>query len=221
MSERMRKSRRRFLGTTFAGGALAAVPAAAQTSASGFLTSGEMNFVRVWVDHMIPADALSPRGTDLGIHEFIERALASAWGHGERMYLSAPFKLGSLSQGSQLPYTRAQYVRAGIDATQKHCAATWGKPFEAISEAQRDELLRGLDQFQIRFGETLSAKGFFELLYGLVVQGLFADPSYGGNRGKAGWKMIGFPGVGGRYRDLIGKYRDKPYRATPKGIGDA
>jgi len=26
-----------------------------------------------------------------------------------------------------------------------------------------------------------------------VIEGLFADPVYGGNKDKAGWKMIGFP----------------------------
>jgi gluconate 2-dehydrogenase gamma chain len=27
------------------------------------------------------------------------------------------------------------------------------------------------------------------------MEGMFADPIYGGNKDKAGWKMIGFPGV--------------------------
>jgi gluconate 2-dehydrogenase gamma chain len=26
-------------------------------------------------------------------------------------------------------------------------------------------------------------------------EGIFGDPMYGGNAGKAGWELIGFPGV--------------------------
>ena len=37
------------------------------------------------------------------------------------------------------------------------------------------------------------------------MEGFFADPMYGGNRDKVGWKMIGFPGVD---RDLLRTHQD-------------
>ncbi len=180
-----------------------------------------MAFVRAMVDHMIPADALSPKGTDLGIHEYIDRALAGAWGQGERMYLKGPWKRGALSQGYQLPYNRAQYMRAGIEASDRHCLKAYAKRFTELSEAQREQVLLGLSQSEIQFDDGLPARGFFELAYRLVMEGMFADPIHGGNRGKAGWKMIGFPGAGGRYREALGKFRDKHYRVEPKGIGES
>jgi gluconate 2-dehydrogenase gamma chain len=52
------------------------------------------------------------------------------------------------------------------------------------------------------------------------MQGYFADPLYGGNKGKASWKMIGFPGIGAMYADKIEAYRNKPYIADPLSIQD-
>ena len=42
---------------------------------------------------------------------------------------------------------------------------------------------------------NLQGRTFFTMLYENVMEGLFADPIYGGNKDKAGWKLIGFPGV--------------------------
>jgi len=52
---------------------------------------------------------------------------------------------------------------------------------EGLSREQRQELLRGLE-----------GSDFFELLRTHVVLGYLADPQYGGNRHKAGWKYIHF-----------------------------
>ena len=43
---------------------------------------------------MVPADELSPKGTDLGVNIYIDRALAGAWGKGDRLYMQGPWKLG-------------------------------------------------------------------------------------------------------------------------------
>ena len=55
---------------------------APQAPAAGyaFLNLDEAAFVEALVDHMVPADNLTPKGTDIGINIFIDRALAGAWG---------------------------------------------------------------------------------------------------------------------------------------------
>jgi gluconate 2-dehydrogenase gamma chain len=52
------------------------------------------------------------------------------------------------------------------------------------------------------------------------MQGYFSDPLYGGNKGKASWKMIGFPGIGGMYADKIEAFRNKRYMTEPMSIQD-
>ena len=61
---------------------------------------------------------------------------------------------------------------------------------------------------------------FFEALYQCVVQGIFADPIYGGNKDKAGWKLIGFPGVVATHAKNIVQYKNKPFPVTYLGIAD-
>ena len=54
------------------------------------------------------------------------------------------------------------------------------------------------------------------------MQGAFADPIYGGNRGKASWKMIGYPGLPATYRGDVVTFRGKrhPKSDTPQSIQD-
>src|SRR3954468_17316841 len=136
--------RRDFLKSAVAGGAAAAAvsvpqPAAAQATAAtaataspgyAFLNPEEAAFVEALVDHMVPADDLTPKGTDIGINIFIDRALAGGWGKGERLYMQGPWKLALPSQGYQLPLTPAQLYRAGIEATNAHCRKSYGKSFD-------------------------------------------------------------------------------------------
>ncbi|MGZ3325460.1 MAG: gluconate 2-dehydrogenase subunit 3 family protein, partial [Xanthobacteraceae bacterium] len=110
-----------------------ASPVAAPDAGSpgyAFLNLEEAAFVEALVDHMVPADDLTPKGTDIGINIYIDRALAGGWGKGERLYLQGPWKRGVPSQGYQLPLTPAQLYRAGIAATNVHCRSAYGKPFD-------------------------------------------------------------------------------------------
>lgn len=228
--------RRDFLKGAVVGGAAAATvslpeSAQAQQAASAtapstaspgysFLNLDEAAFVEALVDHMVPADELSPKGTDIGINVFIDRALAGAWGNGDRLYMQGPWKKGVPSQGYQVPLTPAQLYRAGIAATNAHCRKTYGKPFERLTEQQREEVLVALSTGKLPFDNGLPAPLFWSTLYQTVMQGMFSDPIYGGNRNKAGWRLIGFPGVIAVHRENVEKYRDKKFPADPVSIAD-
>jgi gluconate 2-dehydrogenase gamma chain len=101
-------------------------PAAAPPASEGytFLNLEEAAFVEALVDHMIPADEHSPKGTDMGINVYIDRALAGGWGKGDRLYMQGPWKTGVPSQGYQLPLTPAELYRAGIASANAHCVKT-------------------------------------------------------------------------------------------------
>jgi gluconate 2-dehydrogenase gamma chain len=202
----------------------AAAPAAAsapKTPGYAFLNLDEAAFVEALVDHMVPADELTPKGTDIGINVYIDRALAGGWGKGERLYMQGPWKAGAPSQGYQLPLTPAQLYRAGIEATNAFCRKTYGKTFERLSEPQREEVLTGLASAKIGFDNGLPVRVFWSTVYQTVMEGMFADPIHGGNRDKAGWKLIGFPGAIAVHRDNVEKYKDKKFPAgNPLGIAD-
>jgi gluconate 2-dehydrogenase gamma chain len=195
----------------------AAAPAAAGYS---FLSLDEAAFVEALVDHMVPADELTPKGTDIGINIYIDRALAGAWGKGDRLYMQGPWKRGVPSQGYQLPLTPAQLYRAGIEATNAHCRKTYGKTFDRLEEAQREEVLLGLSSGKVSFEGGLPARVFWTTVYQTVMEGMFSDPIYGGNRDKVGWKLINFPGVIEVNRENVAKYLDKPFPTNPLSIAD-
>ena len=228
-------ARRDFLKSAVVGGAAAAtgtvapavaaetLPQAAAAAAQpgyAFLNIEEAAFVEALVDHMIPADELSPKGTDIGVNIYIDRALAGGWGKGDRLYMQGPWKTGTPNQGYQLPLTPAQLYRAGIPAANAHCVKTYGKPFDKITEAQREEFLMAWRGGKVTFEGGPPARTFFNMLYQNVMQGMFSDPIYGGNRDKAGWNLIGFPGVIAVHYQNVEKFRDKAYVVKPVSISD-
>jgi len=228
--------RRDFLKSAVVGGAAAAsavapvLPQSAQATEPAaapavtgyaFLNLDEAAFVETLVDHMVPADDLTPKGTDLGINIYIDRALAGGWGKGERLYMQGPWKLGVPSQGYQLPLTPAELYRAGIAATNAHCRKTYGgKTFDALDAAQRQEVLVGLSTSKITFDDGLPVRVFWTTLYQTVMEGMFSDPIYGGNRNKAGWRLIGFPGAIAVHRENVEKFKNKPFPNDPVSIAD-
>ncbi len=185
-----------------------------------YLNLDEQAFIEALVDHMVPADELTPKGTDVGINVYIDRALAGGWGKGERLYMQGPWKQGTPSQGYQLPLTPAELYRTGIKAANAYCVKTYGRTFDKIAEKERQEFLVRMQQGKVAFENGPPARIFFTTVYQNVMEGMFSDPIHGGNRDKAGWKMIGFPGVIAVHAQNIEKFKDKKFTANPLGIAD-
>src|SRR5262249_17235970 len=94
--------------------AASAAPAAGSEPATYLtLTQAEAAFFAAAVDTLIPADELTPSGSDCGIVTFIHRHLASTWGAGAKMYRRRPSQHAKPSYGYQLPLTPRQFFAAG------------------------------------------------------------------------------------------------------------
>jgi gluconate 2-dehydrogenase gamma chain len=201
--------------------AAAKSPEAAQSAAHAytFLSPPEAAFVEAAVDRLIPADNLTPSGTDCGVAVFIDRQLGGAWGSGDRMYMQGPWRKGTPTQGYQLPMTPAEFFRAGIASVNAYCRQTYRKEFDRLVPEQQVQVLQGLEQGRIAIDHA-PAQDFFDLLLGAAMEGFFADPIYGGNREKVSWKMIGFPGVIAIYSEHIKTYRNRRYDVAPTSIAD-
>jgi gluconate 2-dehydrogenase gamma chain len=173
----------------------AATPAAPQADPLLLLNETEQAFVVAAVDTIIPADELSPSGSDCGCATYIDRQLASAWGGGAKMYRSGPYFKGKPEQGYQLPH------------------------FDRLDPDKRIEALKAMEEGKATF-DNFNSRAFFARLLTLTMEGFFGDPIYGGNRNKASWRMLGFPGLPATYANLIDEYRDKRYVAEPQSIAD-
>ncbi len=173
-----------------------------------FFHAREVAAIEAIVDRLIPADHLSPGGKDSGCAVFIDRQLAGPFGQSSRLYTKGPFLPGLPTQGYQGDLNPAGRYRDGLAALDAHVLHAHGRSFAQLTHAQQDALLAGMESghIDLKLHGGLGTQGFFELVLQNTMEGFFADPLYGGNRGMASWKMLGFPGARYDYRDHVGKH---------------
>ena len=184
-------------------------PAAVNAGPWVFFTPEEGAAVEALVDRLIPPDPDTPGGKGCGCAVFIDRQLAGAYGSASGLYMSGPFLPGTPEQGLQEPLTPAQFYRRMLAVLDQYCRASHvGKTFAQLPDAERDQIIAGMEDGSLKLQGSV-AKPFFEVLLQDTRQGFFADPIYGGNRDMAAWKMIGFPGARYDYRDWVERHNER------------
>ena len=183
------------------------------------LTADEAAFFSAAYDTIIPADRLSPSGTDCGCVAYIDRQLAGAWGNGAKLYRNGPFLPAKPVHGYQLPLTPREYFAAGIKCANAWSAKTYGKSFDRLTPADRAAALTAMETGSAQF-DGFDSKVFFEALLQSAMEGFFADPMYGGNRGKVSWRMVGYPGLPATWASKAESLRGKKIAIEPQSIAD-
>jgi gluconate 2-dehydrogenase gamma chain len=183
------------------------------------LNADEAAFFSAAYDTIIPADRLSPSGTDCGCVAYIDRQLAGAWGNGARLYRNGPFLPAKPEHGYQLPLTPREFFAAGIKAANAWSRKTYGKDFDRLTVADRTAALTAMEEGRAQF-EGFDAKQLFEALLQSAMEGFFADPMYGGNRNKVSWRMVGYPGLPATWASKAEALRGKKVNIEPQSIAD-
>jgi gluconate 2-dehydrogenase gamma chain len=210
--------------------ALAATPSGAQVAAAApnaaesrdvlfFLNGEEAKFVGAASDRLIPADDRWGGAEAAGVLYYIDRQLAGAYGAGARMYLDGPWQADATpQQGYQLRYTPADLYRTAIKEIGSAVRGQHGnREFWDLRPDEMDKVLSGLESGDLRL-PSLPSPVFFETLLANTIEGYFADPAYGGNRGMVSWRMIGFPGAYAQYVGLVDQFGFE-FSREPVGIG--
>jgi gluconate 2-dehydrogenase gamma chain len=194
-------------------------PQGPDLSSSGysFFTAAEAAFVEAAVARFIPADDLGPGAVEAGVPFFIDRQLAGDYGRGATWYMQGPWGDGEKTQGWQTRLTPSGLYRTAIqevdDAVGKEGRAA---AFAKLAADDQERWLHQLEDGKVQLA-TADPKTFFELLHQNTLEGFFADPMYGGNRGMAGWKLIGFPGARYDHSPYVKKHNEK-YPLPPVAI---
>jgi gluconate 2-dehydrogenase gamma chain len=226
--EDVSQDRRRFLRQ-----AIGTIPAAflvsgadiaaaqAQTAPSPYqptyFTADEWAFINASVDRLIPSSEAGPGGLDLHVPEFIDRQMATPYGHGELWYMSGPFMPDAdFTLGYQQPYAPRELYRVAIADTNALCQQLHGKNFCDLDAATQDAVLGQLEKGKVTLPRIKAVEFFIQLLAN-TKEGYFADPMYGGNLNMGSWKMIGFPGARADYKDWVTQY-GKVYPFGPVSI---
>jgi gluconate 2-dehydrogenase gamma chain len=197
---------------------------AEKTRHPGFLSLGpeEAACVEALVNVMCPADALTPSGVDCGLHVYIDRQLAGAWGRGDQLYRQGPWHPGKPQHGYQSPLTPEQHFKAGIAALRRATHQRTGKAVEQLEPGQLDAVLQDVAASRMDNSRFALGAWFNDSFYPLFVQACFADPIYGGNRDKVFWRAIGFPGLPAFHGRNVVQFRGRsvPDAGSPRSIED-
>lgn len=161
------------------------------------LTVPQARFVDAIAGRILPTTD-TPGAVEAGAVFYIDRALAGAYSH-----------------------LRSRYAR-GLRALNQYAKGRFGIAFEKLSGEQQDAVLSDLESGKI--AELRHGEEFFELLRTHVLEGVFGEPNYGGNRDMIGWKLVGFPGQQWGYPETyINKVVDLPpltWEGLPKKATD-
>jgi gluconate 2-dehydrogenase gamma chain len=186
------------------------VPPGASGSGYVYFTAAEAAFIVAAVGRLIPNDEVGPGAVEAGVPFFLDRQLAGKFGRGDHYYLVGPWAKGTPEQGYQGRFNPAQLYRAAIAAIESHVGASFqGTTFGALPAADQDSVLKDLESGALKLDGGVDSKTFFAMLLQNTKEGYFSDPIYGGNKGMAAWKMIGFPGAHYNYKSWVSRHGER------------
>jgi gluconate 2-dehydrogenase gamma chain len=179
-----------------------------------FFNAAEWAFIEAACDRLIPADNIGPSALQAGVPEFIDRHMQTPYASGDIWYMQGPFIEAAPQFGYQGRLPVRDILRVGMKAIDEHCRGHFGgKTFAQLEHADQETLLKGAEAGKLEL-TNISAKEFFNQLLAETRMGYFCDPKYGGNRGMAAWKMIGFPGMRADYTNWV-EVRNQAYPLPP------
>jgi gluconate 2-dehydrogenase gamma chain len=121
------------------------------------------------VARLIPSDEHGPGAREARVLRYIERALATEYAADRAAYAS------------------------GLDAVDEYAAARFGSGFAEVGPERQDAILVDVEQGRAS-GLAPTSSAFFELVRRHALEGMFGDPSWGGNAGRVGWELLGYGG---------------------------
>jgi gluconate 2-dehydrogenase gamma chain len=136
-----------------------------------FFNPEEAGTITAFTERLMPGAPGKPGAHDAGVLNYIDLALAGAYSDLQEFY------------------------RHGLAQLDAYSRKTHNAPFARLSAAQQDEIITALEAGKADGFTWPTAREFFNTLRTHTMEGMFADPVYGGNKDFAGWRLVGFPGA--------------------------
>jgi gluconate 2-dehydrogenase gamma chain len=160
-----------------------------------FLDDRQARCLIALCERILPPGPDGPGASEVHVVEYIDGQLAGPWGRGKRFYRQPPFSdAEDGGHGWQLPLTPAEAYAEGLAAIDRYACERYGAEVADLPGAQQDEVVAAWEAGEVATLGRLNGVGFFAMVRQNVAEGLFSDPSYGGNHELAGWRWLGYPG---------------------------
>jgi gluconate 2-dehydrogenase gamma chain len=155
---------------------LAATAAASTPHAHGphqgaFFNEDDAATVAAFVERLMPGVPGKPGATEAGVLNYIDLALAGAYADLQDFY------------------------RRGLASLDAFCREMYKERFSQLDAARQDAVIASLEEGKGPGFTWPSAQAFFNTVRMHAMEGMFADPVYGGNKDFAGWLLVSFPGA--------------------------
>jgi gluconate 2-dehydrogenase gamma chain len=136
-----------------------------------FFNDEQAATVAAFAERLMPGAPGKPGATEANVINYIDLALAGAYSDLQDFY------------------------RRGLAALEDHCCRLHAKPFAQLNDAQKDEVVTAMVDGNASGFTWPTSVAFFNTVRTHTMEGMFADPVYGGNKDFAGWRLVGFPGA--------------------------
>ena len=136
-----------------------------------FLNHDDAGTIAAFTERLMPGAPGKPGARDAGVLNYIDLALAGAYADLQDFY------------------------RRGLAQLDTYCRATYSQPFAGLDGARQDQAIASLENGKATGFTWPTAQEFFNTIRTHTMEGMFADPIYGGNKDFAGWRLVGFPGA--------------------------
>lgn len=136
-----------------------------------FLNHDQAATILAFTERLMPGAPGKPGARDAGVLNYIDLALAGAYADLQDFY------------------------RRGLAQLDAYCRKTYNEPFVRLSAARQDEVITALEEGKAGGFTWPTAQEFFNTIRTHTMEGMFADPVYGGNKDFGGWRLVGFPGA--------------------------
>ena len=135
-----------------------------------FFNAQDAATVAAFTERLMPGAPGKPGARDAGVLNYIDLALSGAYSELQDFY------------------------RRGLAQLDAYCRKTYNEPFARLDSAKQDDVIAALEQGKATGFAWPTAQAFFDTIRTHTIEGMFADPVYGGNKDFAGWRLVGFPG---------------------------
>jgi gluconate 2-dehydrogenase gamma chain len=159
-----------------------------------FFSSEDAKTIAAFTERIMPGAPGKPGALDAGVLRYIDLALSGAYAELQDFY------------------------RRGLAHLDAYCRKTHNAPFVNLEAAKQDEVIAALEEGKAEGFEWPTSRSFFNIVRRHTMEGMFADPIYGGNQNFAGWRLVGFPGAQALFTPTDMKSQQAFTRAAPIGL---